>query len=46
MFLQFEDKVQVGKYIFIAKDTLNDRDFKGIKNDFNFAFKRLELFNK
>lgn len=44
MFLRFENKVQKGQYIFIAKEALNDRDPKGIQNDFNFAFKRLELF--
>ena len=44
MFLEYEDKIQKGSYIFIAKEAINDRDFKGIKKDFDFAFKRLELF--
>jgi ribonuclease P protein component len=44
VFLEFEHKIQKGSYIFIAKDALNTRDFKGIKKDFEFAFKRLELF--
>jgi len=32
-----------GKYIFVVKDKIIDRDFDELKRDFNFAFKRLEL---
>jgi ribonuclease P protein component len=46
IFLEYENKIQEGSYIFIAKEALNNRDFKGIKKDFDFAFKRLELFKK
>jgi ribonuclease P protein component len=44
MFLKYENKIKKGSYIFIAKDTLLQRDVKGLKKDFDFAFKRLELF--
>jgi len=32
MFLEYEDKIQKGSYIFIAKEAINDRDFKGTKS--------------
>ena len=44
MFLKYEYKVQKGQYIFIAKEALLQRDTKGLKKDFDFTFKRLELF--
>lgn len=43
IFLSYENKVLSGKYIFVVKDKINDRDFEELKKDFNFAFKRLEL---
>jgi len=42
--LEYEKRIKPGKYIFVAKDKINERDYEGLKNDFNFAFKRLELF--
>ena len=43
IFLSYEDKIMSGKYIFVVKDKINDRNFDELKRDFNFAFKRLEL---
>jgi len=43
IFLSYENKVLSGKYIFVVKDKINDRDFDELKRDFNFALKRLEL---
>lgn len=44
LFLSYEKQIQTGKYIFVAKETIHEKDFEGLKKDFNFAFKRLELF--
>lgn len=44
LFLSYEDKVKSGKYIFVAKEKIHERDFVGLKKDFDFAFRRLELF--
>lgn len=41
--LTYEDKILIGKYIFIAKEPINQRDYKGLIKDFNFAFSRLKL---
>jgi ribonuclease P protein component len=41
--LSFQDKFISGKYVFIAKQTLENRNFLELKKDFNFALKRLEL---
>jgi len=44
LFLTNENKVQLGKYIFVAKDAIHDRTIQELQKDFNFAFKRLELY--
>jgi ribonuclease P protein component len=44
LFMQNEHKIKSGKYIFVAKASLNERNFEQLKKDFNFAFKRLELY--
>ena len=41
--LSFQDKFISGNYVFIAKQTLENRNFLELKKDFNFALKRLEL---
>ena len=41
--LSFQDKFISGNYVFIAKQTLENRNFLDLKKDFNFALKRLEL---
>ena len=41
--LSFEDKFISGNYVFVAKQTIETRDFLELKKDFNFALKRLEL---
>ncbi len=43
IFLSYENRVMSGKYIFVVKDKINNRNFEELKKDFNFAFKRLEL---
>ena len=42
--LAHEDKILAGKYIFVAKQELFSRSYDDLKKDFNFAFKRLELY--
>ena len=37
IFLSYEDKIMSGKYIFVVKDKINDRNFDELKRDFNFA---------
>ncbi|WP_198305747.1 ribonuclease P protein component [Arcobacter vandammei] len=41
--LGFEDKFISGHYVFVAKQTLENRNFLELQKDFNFALKRLEL---
>jgi len=43
VFLSYENKIMSGKYIFVVKDKINNRNFEELKKDFNFALKRLEL---
>ena len=35
--------LKTGYYIFVAKEEITGHDSKKLQNDFNFAFKRLEL---
>ncbi len=42
--LSYENNIKTGKYIFVAKEKINENDFDKLKKDFNFAFKRLEIF--
>lgn len=44
LFLKHESKIQSGSYIFVAKENIENRDPKALNSDFNFAFKRLELY--
>ena len=41
--LSYENKLLSGKYIFVAKETLKDRTYKQMLNDFKFAFSRMNL---
>ncbi len=43
VFLSYENKILPGKYIFVIKDKINNRNFEELKSDFNFALKRLDL---
>lgn len=42
--LTLENKIEPGKYIFVAKEAIHERTFSQLQKDFNFAFKRLELY--
>lgn len=42
--LSYENNIKTGKYIFVVKEKINENDFDKLKKDFNFAFKRLEIF--
>ncbi|MFK2822470.1 ribonuclease P protein component [Arcobacter sp. YIC-80] len=44
LFASYENQIQTGKYIFVAKNNINENDFNKLKKDFDFAFKRLNLF--
>lgn len=44
LFLTYENKIKRGHYAFVVKKTIEDKDFLQLKRDFDFAFKRLELF--
>ena len=39
-----ESKLPVGKYVFVAKAEIFNRDHKTLKNDFKYAMKKMELF--
>lgn len=43
LFNTYEKQIKSGKYIFVVKNTIHDRDFLGLKKDFDFALKRLDL---
>lgn len=43
LFATYENKIQSGKYIFVVKNTIHEKNFNQLKKDFDFAFKRLEL---
>ncbi|WP_419766441.1 MAG: ribonuclease P protein component [Arcobacter sp.] len=42
--LENEEKIITGKYIFVAKDELLKKSYVQLQKDFNFAFKRLNLY--
>ena len=42
--LENEEKIISGKYIFVAKQELLGKTYTELKKDFNFAFRRLELY--
>ncbi|QKF82754.1 ribonuclease P protein component [Halarcobacter ebronensis] len=41
--LENENKIQKGKYIFVAKEKLFEKSFEELKKDFNYAMKKLQL---
>lgn len=43
LFSSYEEKIEYGSYIFVAKNQINEKNFLELKKDFNFALKRLEL---
>jgi len=44
--LEKEDQLANGKYIFVAKTDIFERDHKTLQNDFKYAIKKLGLFEK
>ncbi|RXJ79802.1 ribonuclease P protein component [Arcobacter sp. F2176] len=42
--LENENKIITGKYVFVAKDELFNKSHTELQKDFNFAFKRLNLY--
>jgi len=42
--LDKEDQLKNGKYIFVAKAAIFQRDFITLKKDFRYALKKLDLF--
>lgn len=46
LILENELKIKTGKYIFVAKKEIENRDYKQLKKDFNFALKNLKAFNE
>jgi ribonuclease P protein component len=43
LFATYEKQIKTGKYIFVVKNTIHEKNVSQLKKDFNFAFKRLEL---
>ncbi|MGM0518675.1 MAG: ribonuclease P protein component [Campylobacterota bacterium] len=43
LFKTYENRVKTGKYIFVIKKEIHQKDYKDLKRDFDFALKRLEL---
>ncbi|MEA3314244.1 MAG: ribonuclease P protein component [Campylobacterota bacterium] len=42
--LEKENQLKNGKYIFVAKNGIFERDFKVLQKDFKYAMKKLGLF--
>jgi len=42
--LEKENTLVQGKYIFVAKNAIFDRDHKTLQKDFSYALKKLSLF--
>ena len=42
--LEKENQLQNGKYIFVAKNDIFERDYKTLQKDFKYAIKKLGLF--
>jgi len=42
--LDKEKQLKNGKYIFVAKNAIFERDFNTLKKDFKYAIKKLDLF--
>ncbi|MEA3497945.1 MAG: ribonuclease P protein component [Campylobacterota bacterium] len=42
--LEKENQLTNGKYIFVAKNDIFERDFKTLQKDFKYAIKKLGLF--
>jgi hypothetical protein len=38
-----EDQLKNGKYIFVAKISIFEREYKVLKNDLEYAMKKLDL---
>lgn len=46
IFLENCNMIKVGKYILVAKDTIEQKTYKELQKDFLFAIKRLNLINE
>jgi len=44
LILTYESKIKIGKYIFVAKEKIFDKNSKELNQDFKYAMKKLELF--
>ena len=42
--LEKEKELKNGKYIFVAKNSIFEREHKTLRNDFKYAMKKLDLF--
>ena len=45
IFLSYQNILLSGKYIFVIKNSINNRSFDELKKDFDFAFNRMRLIN-
>ena len=43
LFLEYENELLNGKYIFVIKDKISDKNFSQLKWDFSFAMKKLKV---
>ena len=46
LFLKYENKVIKGKYIFVAKEKIFEKDYKTFEKDFVYAMKKLQLLKE
>jgi len=44
--LKYEDTLPLGKYIFVAKNDIFNRDYKTLQNDFKYSLKKINNINK
>ena len=45
IFLSYQNILLSGKYIFVIKNSINNRSFDELKKDFDFAFNIMRLIN-
>ena len=43
LFAEFANRLNNGKYVFIAKVEINTIDYKNLKNDLKYSFKKLRV---
>jgi len=46
LFIQYADKLQNGRYIFVAKEAINSVEFSKIEQDFKYIIRKANALKK